>query len=124
MRSYKREIDHFKRRAERCNGTTRYKRLLKAASAMADLRAVAERELSRITAAATARKNRQNASQKQVQRGGVLTAAEARAAVDARVESESQKVARKAARQYKADQQRLADARADELRAQNRVTDS
>jgi hypothetical protein len=76
---------------------------------MADSRAIAERELETITAVATARRTRQQGSQKQVQRGGVLTAAKARAAVDARVDADAMKVGRKAAKQYKRDLQTIAN---------------
>jgi phosphoribosylaminoimidazole carboxylase (NCAIR synthetase) len=77
------------------------KAFLRAADSIADERAIAENELGAITAVAAARKYRQGASQKQIQRGGILTAAKARAAVDPRVEEEAQKVARKATHEYK-----------------------
>lgn len=76
---------------------------------MANSRAIAEDELQRVTAIAIARRKRQSAGKKQIQKGGVLTAAKARAAVDARVEAEAIKAGRKVALQYKRDQQQAAN---------------
>jgi hypothetical protein len=87
----------------------RFLRLLRPAAVQADSRSTAEREVQGITAVAAARRQRQAAGQKQVQRGNVLTAEKARAAVDARVEADAPKVARKAACEYKATLQGVAN---------------
>ena len=56
-----------------------------------------------LTAAARQRIHHQITNQKVVQKGGVISAHNACAAIDARVEAEVQKVGRAAARRYKQD---------------------
>ena len=62
---------------------------------------LAQRDLLNISAAVFARQKRQSKDKKVVQKGGVITVGMARQAIDQRVEQEAQKVARKAARDYK-----------------------
>jgi len=69
---------------------------------MAELKDLAEAQVTTMTAATLARQQRQQPNRRVVQKGGVLTAARARHAIDARVEREAEKVAKKAARDYKA----------------------
>ncbi|KAJ5052494.1 hypothetical protein J3E72DRAFT_389724 [Bipolaris maydis] len=72
--------------------------VLRGAAVIADDRALAERSLAEVTAVARARQERQNATRRQVQQGGVLTAAGARAAIDQRVKNEAAKVGKAAER--------------------------
>jgi hypothetical protein len=117
VRTFKRELAAIKFSILKKQRVTpaQLKRVFKSAAVMADSRAIAETELTYITAVAKARQKRQAAGQKQVQKGGVLTGAMARAAVDAREEADAIKVGRKAQLQYKRDLQRTKDAAAEDL---------
>ena len=80
----------------------RVERLAKAAIVNAHLLASAQEEIYNLTAAARERRNRQSSSRRQVSKGGVLTAREARSAVDRRAQQDAEKAVRQAARRAKA----------------------
>ncbi|KAF9729920.1 hypothetical protein PMIN01_11853 [Paraphaeosphaeria minitans] len=75
----------------------RLRKFLQSSQLLIDSLALAQRDLSEITAAAQQRQKRQVKDIRQVQRGGIVTVQSARRAIDQRVEVEAQKVARKAA---------------------------
>ena len=77
-------------------------RFMRASENMAELKDLAERQVATMTAATQARQRRQQTDRRVVQKGGIITAEGARQAVDARIEKDAEKVARKAARDYKA----------------------
>ena len=79
----------------------RIERLAKAAVVNAHLLASATEELHNLTAAARERRNRQSSSRKQILKGGVLTAREARSAINRRAQQDAEKAIRQAARQAK-----------------------
>jgi hypothetical protein len=76
-------------------------KFIEVAAANRDSLQLAEGDLAMITAAARARQIRQKTNLKVVQKGGVITAKGARAAIDARVEQEAAKAGRAAARKFK-----------------------
>ena len=67
----------------------------------AHLQEIAEEDLQTIHAATQARKERQKSNRKVVQHGGVITAENARLAINQRVEQEAEKAAKAAAREVK-----------------------
>ena len=97
----------LRRAAEYGRPVNKYRLLkfLDVADSNMTLRTLAEEDLTMLTAAARQRAHRQITNQKVVQKGGVISAHSARAAIDARVEAEAQKVGRAAARRYKQDTQ-------------------
>jgi len=87
--------------ADNSASVNRILRLAKAATALADLHELTVKELESLTAAARERKERQAASRRQVQKGGVLTAKDARMAVEKRMKDEAKRAAATAARKAK-----------------------
>lgn len=69
---------------------------------MAELKDLAESQVASMTAATRARQKRQQTNRRVIQKGGVISAEGARQAIDARLEREAEKMAKKAARDYKA----------------------
>jgi hypothetical protein len=107
VQSYKRWSMKLRRAAEYDRPVNKYRLLkfLNVADANMALRTLVEEDLIMLTAAARQRAHRQITNQKVVQKGGVISAYNARAAIDACVETKAQKVGRTAARKYKQDVQ-------------------
>jgi hypothetical protein len=95
----------LRRATEYCRPVNKYRLLkfLDVADANMALRTLAEEDLTMLTATARQYAHCQITNQKVVQKGGVISAYNTCAAIDAHVKAEAQKVGRAAARKYKQD---------------------